>query len=225
MGELKISDENVVTAKKFRDEKIEEESNALVARDAAKLHHDNKKKFLKAETIRIDNEKKVLEEVLTILSDLNNGGGDSGRRLLSADAKVFLATLLKQGLNVDPNALKDVTDAVNALIAKGEELREAAIKAESDADAAAQSAQSAYESAKRHHQNAQTELEKREGKAAKYAEEVRVARIEHTARTNVKALADQKEADLLATKLSEEARVTDENNSFEQVKDVLIGLL
>jgi len=222
-GELKISKENQVTATDFKKLKDEEEANALTALEFAKLRHENKKKFLTAEETRIDNEKVVLEEVLTILNDLDTD--NTGRRLLSVDAKVFLASLLKQGLNVDPSALNDVIDAVKALITKGEELRAAAIQGESDAADAVVQAQDAYTAAQSATADAARKLEVAEEAVSKYTGLVLEARRVYKDRLAAKKLADEKEADLLAVKDSEELRVAQENKNFERVKDVLKELL
>jgi len=224
-GELSVAEEKRVEQQDKTNLKAAEETSALNALNGAKDHHMAQKAFLAKETSRLDNEKKVLEEVLSILDDLKDD--NSGRRLLSAsaDAKVFLAGLLKQSLAVDPAALDAVVASVKNLIAAGEDLRAAAIKDEKRAAAAVEKAQEELDFAQKCHAEAVAALEQREHDVAMYTKSVKEARDVYKARVSDHNSAVKKESEALDFKDSEIARVKDENKSFTEVKDILKKLL
>merc|ERR1712083_73011 len=215
-GELVVTQDKVTAQTTTVSIKREEENTAKNLLAEANTHHDNTKAFLKTETTRINNEKDVLEE-------LKNGNSD--RRLLSLDAKVFLASLLKQGLDVDPAALENVVTTVEALITKGEELRTAATEDEKAAANAVKEAEEEYEHAKKCHADAQADLEEKQQDVVMYEGEVKEARIVYRQRVvDHNAAVDDEDAKN-SFKESEIARVEDENKNFEEVKEVLKGLL
>lgn len=224
-GELSVAEEKREAQQHTADVKASEEKQATDDLAAAKAHHEAKKAFLAKETTRLDNERKVLEEVLSILDDLK--ADNSGRRLLSAsvDAKAFLAGLLKQSLAVDPAALDAVVTSVKNLITAGEDLRATAIQNEKDAASAVDEAQEQLDFAKKCHSDAVKALEQRESDVVMYTKQVKEAREVYKARVSDHNSAVKKEAEALAFKDSEIARVKDENKSFNEVKDILKKLL
>jgi len=225
-GELHIATDRANAAQAIATLKADEETAALNAKNDAHADEEEKLTFLNAETSRINQEKAVLEEVGDILESLKSNEVPAERRLLSVPSQAaFLATLAKQGLQVDPEAVDKVLESVAALIAEGEALRDAAQGAYDDAVAHSAASDKAFDEAVECHVAADADLEAKLEAKAEYqslvdtAEGVHQESLDRVAQANVDR--DQK----LAFKESEIARVNSETKDLNDVKDLLKGLL
>merc|ERR1712228_840730 len=186
----------------------------------------DKEAFLNAETSRINAEKAVLEEVGDILESLKDNEVPAERRLLSVPSQAaFLATLAKQGLQVDPEAVDKVLASVAALITEGEALRDAAQGAYDDAVAFTAASEKAYTDAVACHVAAHEDLEAKLEAKGKYQSLVDAATLVHDASVDATAAANVDRDAKLVFKESEIARVNSETKDLNDVKDLLKGLL
>lgn len=130
-GERKLADELVVDLEGKVQQKEDEESKALEAKNLAKQTFDDAQAWLDQENIRIDNEKKILKDVVKILRELANNGG---RRLLSYPSHLApILPALIESAKVNPDSLDKVVEMVITLINDGEAVRQ---DAENDRDLA-----------------------------------------------------------------------------------------
>merc|ERR1712080_38980 len=211
-GELHISTDAANDAQEIANLKASEEEAALKAKNDAHADEDEKEVFLNSETSRINEEKAVLEEVGDILESLkSNEVPAAERRLLSVPSQAaFLATLAKQGLQVDPEAVDKVLASVAALIA------EVAHSAASD---------KAFDDAVACHVAADAGLATKLEAKAKYQGLVDVATGVHQESVDRTAAANVDRDAKLIFKESEIARVNSETKDLNDVKDLLKGLL
>jgi len=214
LGELHIAKDDAAEGEITNNLKADEEADALSALNAANTALSKKQTFLASEILRIDGEKAVLEKVVTILEGLQEQG--TGRRLLSIPPAV-LATLAKQGLEVDPDALNAVLDSVNNLINEGEALRNAATDDVSDATEFQASKDSEYQVAIAAHAASKGVLDDLLDDVAMYQDEVNAAQDVHDQATATKIAADESEASLNEFRESEVERVDSETADFKEV--------
>jgi hypothetical protein len=225
-GELHIATDKVTAAQAISELKAAEEAAALKTQNAARVDENEKEAFLNAETSRINAEKAVLEEVGDILESLKSNEVPSERRLLSVPSQAaFLATLAKQGLQVDPEAVDKVLASVAALIAEGEALRDAAQGAYDDAVSFTASSEKAYNDAVECHVAANDDLAVKLEHQATYQSQVDLATAVHQESVDRTAAANVDRDQKLAFKESEIARVNSETKDLNDVKDLLKGLL
>merc|ERR1712080_439859 len=226
-GELHISTDAANDAQEIANLKASEEEAALKAKNDAHADEDEKEAFLNSETSRINEEKAVLEEVGDILESLkSNEVPAAERRLLSVPSQAaFLATLAKQGLQVDPEAVDKVLASVAALIAEGEALRDAAQGAYDAAVAHSAASDKAFDDAVDRHVAADADLATKLEAKAKYQGLVDVATGVHQESVNRTAAANVDRDAKLIFKESEIARVNSETKDLNDVKDLLKGLL
>jgi len=226
-GELHIATDNANDAQDIATLKASEEGDALKTKNSAHADEAEKEAFLNAETSRINEEKEVLEEVGDILESLkDNEVPAAERRLLSVPSQAaFLATLAKQGLQVDPEAVDKVLVSIAALIAEGEALRDAAQGAYDDAVAFTAASEKAYDDAVKCHVAADAELAARLEDKGMYQSEVDAATLVHQASLDATAEANVDRDAKLIFKESEIARVNSETKDLNDVKDLLKGLL
>jgi len=175
-----------------------------------------------SEDKRITGERAVLEQVLDILESLSAA---PGRRLLSFSPKIFLATLASQGLKVDPEALDSVVQSVNALIAEGERLQAENIHYVEVAKEQVEIFSSQYDAAVKAHVDATQKLAIAVSQEATYQALVDDATEVFNAATDAEVAATDSEASLHAFRISEIERVDGETSDFNEVKDLLKGLL
>jgi len=225
-GELHIATDNANDAQDIATLKASEEADALKTKNFAHSDEAEKEAFLNAETSRINQEKEVLEEVGDILESLKDNEVPAERRLLSVPSQAaFLATLAKQGLQVDPEAVDKVLVSIAALIAEGEALRDAAQGAYDDAVAFTAASEKAYSDAVECHVKADAELAARLEDKGMYQSEVDAATLVHQASLDATAAANADRDAKLIFKESEIARVNSETKDLNDVKDLLKGLL
>jgi len=225
-GEFHIATDEANAAAAISDLKEAEEAAALGVQTSARADEAEKESFLNSETARINGEKSVLEQVGDILESLKDNEVPAERRLLSVPSQAaFLATLAKQGLQVDPEAVDKVLASVAALIAEGEALRDAAQGAYDDAVVATAEAEQAYTDAVAAHVAADDVLAIRSEEKGMYQSEMDAATIVHQASLDAVAAADADRDAKLIFKESEIARVNSETKDLNDVKDLLKGLL
>jgi len=225
-GELHIATDKSIAAKAIATLKADEETAALNVKNQAHTDEEEKEAFLNAETSRINQEKAVLEEVGDILESLKSNEVPAERRLLSVPSQAaFLATLAKQGLQVDPEAVDKVLASVAALIAEGEALRDAAQGAYDDAVAHSAASDKAFDEAVECHVAADADLAKKLEDQAMYQGLVDTADVVHRESLDRTAAANVDRDQKLAFKESEIARVNSETKDLNDVKDLLKGLL
>lgn len=225
-GELHIATDIADDLGAIDDLKNSEESAALAALNAADAAVGVSQSHLDAETARIDGEKATLEEVLEILEGLSGEEEEPpARRLLSYSPAAFLATLAKQGLTVDPDALASVIGSVNDLIAEGEALREAATTALADATAHQAAMKKEYDESIDAHVASSDKLAAALAEKGMYQNIVDEATGVHNDATKAKNEADANEAALEAFRVSEIARVDSETADLDNVKNLLKNLL
>jgi len=225
-GELHIATDIAIAAAAIDALKETEEASALDTKNFAHADEEEKETFLNAETSRINQEKSVLEEVGDILESLKDNEVPAERRLLSVPSQAaFLATLAKQGLQVDPEAVDKVLVSIAALIAEGEALRNAAQESYDDAVAFTAASEKAYDDAVKCHVEAGDELAARLEDKGMYQSSVDAAALVHQASLDATAAANVDRDAKLAFKESETARVNSETKDLNDVKDLLKGLL
>jgi len=220
-GELHIARDYVYYLSEHVVYSEKEEENALYYLNGAKSYLDDEEEHQASEEKRINGERAVLEQVLDILESLNA----PGRRLLSFSPEIFLATLASQGLKVDPEALDSVVESVNALIAEGERLQAENIHYVEVAKEDVERASGAYDAAVKAHVEAQQALDIALSQEADYLALVNDATDVFNAATDAEVAATDSEASLHAFRISEIERVDGETSDFNEVKDLLKGLL
>jgi len=222
MGKRDLSQEELTAAIAHQKLKSEQEQDAKEALDAANEDLGKKTAFLNSEVSRIDKERAVLEEVLSILESLNES---EGRRLLSFSPESFLAILSAKGLKVNPDSLAEVVKAVEDLITEGERLRAAAQQAVKDATAFKEDRERDYNTAVANHRAAVVATGEATNKLTHWTNLANAAQGVHDKADQANNEAIDSRDKLNIIKDDEIARVKKENSGLDEVKALLIDLL